>query len=319
MLSTSCPDIAFLKPPNSHYSRKAMKNILITGGSGLIGKAITSYLKKNNYEVAWLSRKPKKQKQKSFAWDVHKQTLDQKALDWCDGIIHLAGAGVADKRWSEKRKKEILESRTLSTRLLYENLQKLEKRPEVFISASAIGYYGMDTGRELIKEESPEGDGFLAEVVTKWEAELARLNTLGMRTVLLRTGIVLDKKGGALAEMLKPPVAAPLGRGSQYMSWIHLDDLAELYCYALSHPIKGTYNAVAPHPVTNKQLTQLAAKEKGRPFLPLPVPGFLLRMVLGEMAQMVTGGSKVSSRKIEKEGFTFQFPYIKEALEDIYK
>ena len=296
-----------------------MKNILITGGSGLIGKAITSYLKKNNYEVAWLSRKPKKQKQKSFAWDVHKQTLDEKALDWCDGIIHLAGAGVADKRWSEKRKKEILESRTLSTRLLFENLQKLEKRPEVFISASAIGYYGMDTGRELIKEESPEGDGFLAEVVTKWEAELARLNTLGMRTVILRTGIVLDKKGGALAEMLKPPVAAPLGNGKQYMSWIHLDDLAAMYGYALTHPLTGIYNAVAPHPVSNYDLTKAAAEAKGKPFLPIPVPGFLLKIVLGEMAGMVTGGNKVSSQKVEMAGFIFKYPYIKEALEKIYK
>src|SRR5690606_19471074 len=141
--------------------------------------------------------------------------------------------------------------------------------------------------------ESLPGTDFLAEVVSEWESEVLKVQTLGIRSVLLRTGIVLDKKGGALAEMLKPPVAAPLGRGSQYMSWVHLDDLAELYCYALRHPLKGTYNAVAPHPVTNKQLTQLAAKEKGRPFLPLPVPGFLLRMVLGEMAQMVTGGSKV--------------------------
>jgi len=296
-----------------------MKKILISGGSGMIGRAVTSLLQKDGYEVAWLSRHPKKQKQKSFLWDIDKHTLDEEALPWCDAIIHLAGAGVADKRWTEKRKQQILESRIHSSRLLFEAIQKQAKRPQVFLSASAVGYYGFDTGGELIHEESPPGTDFLAEVVSEWESEVLKVQTLGIRSVLLRTGIVLDKKGGALAEMLKPPVAAPLGRGSQYMSWVHLDDLAELYCYALRHPLKGTYNAVAPHPVTNKQLTQLAAKEKGRPFLPLPVPGFLLRMVLGEMAQMVTGGSKVSSRKIEKEGFTFQFPYIKEALEDIYK
>src|SRR5690606_25994140 len=137
--------------------------------------------------------------------------------------------------------------------------------------------------------------------------------------ILLRTGTVLDKNGGALREMLKPPVAAPLGSGGQYMSWIHLQDLAALYNFALEHPLRGTYNAVAPHPVTNKQLTKLAAKEKGKPFLSLPVPGFLLKIVLGEMADMVIGGSKVSSKKIEKEGFTFRFPFVKEALEDIYK
>lgn len=296
-----------------------MKKILITGGSGMIGRAVTSLLQQKGYEVAWLSRKHKKQKQKSFFWDIDKDILDEEALSWCDGIIHLAGAGVADKRWTDKRKQQILESRIHSSRLLLEVIQKQAKQPEVFVSASAVGYYGFDTGGELIHEERPLGTDFLAEVVSKWEAEVLKIQTLGIRTVLLRTGIVLDQKGGALAEMLKPPVAAPLGTGRQYMSWIHLADLADLYHYALRHPLEGIYNAVAPHPVTNKQLTQLAAEEKGKPFLPLPVPAFLLKAVLGEMAQMVTGGSKISSQKIEKEGFTFQFPFIKEALKDIYK
>jgi uncharacterized protein (TIGR01777 family) len=296
-----------------------MKKILITGGSGMIGRAVTLLLQQKGYEVAWLSRHPKKQKQKSFSWDIDKHTLDKEALQWCDGIIHLAGAGVADKRWTDKRKQEILESRTQSSRLLFETIQRQDKRPEVFISASAVGYYGFNTGGELIHEEHPVGTDFLAEVVSKWEEEVLKIQALGVRTVLFRTGTVLDKKGGALPEMLKPPVAAPLGSGGQYMSWIHLQDLACLYEFALSHPLTGIYNAVAPHPVTNKQLTQLAAKEKGKPFLPLPVPGLVLKLVLGEMAQMVIGGSKISSEKIEKEGFTFRFPFIKEALEDIYK
>jgi len=296
-----------------------MKKILITGGSGLIGKAVTSYLQKNGYEVAWLSRSPKKKKQKSFRWDVQKETLDQEALVWCDGIIHLAGAGVADKRWTEKRKKEILDSRTQSTRLLFEGLQKLEKKPEVFVSASAVGYYGIDTAGELMKEESPVGSGFLAEVVSSWETEISPINTLGIRTVMLRTGIVLDRRGGALAEMLKPPVATPLGSGKQYMSWIHLEDMVALYAYALTHPLEGIYNAVAPHPVSNFDLTKAASKAKGKPFLPIPVPAFLLKMVLGEMADMVVGGNKVSSEKIEQTGFNFKYPYIKDALLDIYK
>lgn len=296
-----------------------MKKILITGGSGLIGKAVTSLLKQKGYEVAWLSRKPKKQKQKSFFWDIDTHTIDADAVPWCDGIIHLAGAGVADKRWTAKRKQQILESRTHSSRLLFETIQKQEKRPEVFISASAVGYYGFDTGGELIHEESALGADFLAEVVAQWEEEVLKIQALAVRTVLLRTGTVLDKKGGALPELLKPPIAAPLGSGGQYMSWIHIQDLAGLYNFALDHPLEGIYNAVAPHPVTNKQLTKLAAKEKSKPFLPLPVPGFLLKMVLGEMAHMVIGGSKVSSRKIEKEGFTFRFPFVTEALEDIYK
>lgn len=295
-----------------------MKKILITGGSGLIGRALTSHLRQHGYEVAWLSRKPKKE-QKVFLWDVDKSTLEEEALRWSDGIVHLAGAGVADKRWTDKRKQQILESRTQSSRLLFEAIQKLDRRPEVFVSASAVGYYGFDTGNELVDEESPQGADFLAEVVAKWEEEVLKIETLGVRTVLLRTGTVLDKNGGALREMLKPPVAAPLGSGRQYMSWIQIQDLAALYHFALSHPLTGIYNAVAPHPVTNKQLTSLAAKEKGKPFVPVPVPAFLLKMVLGEMADMVIGGGKVSSNKIEKEGFTFLFPFIKEALADIYR
>ena len=295
-----------------------MKKILITGGSGLIGRALTAHLQQQGNEVAWLSRKPKKE-QKVFLWDVDRGTLDEEALHWCEAIIHLAGAGVADKRWTDKRKAQILESRTQSSRLLFQSMQKLDRRPEVFVSASAVGYYGFDTGSELIDEESPKGTDFLAEVVARWEEEVLKIRTLGVRTVLLRTGTVLDKKGGALREMLKPPVAAPLGSGRQFMSWIHLQDLVALYQFALSHSLSGIYNAVAPHPVSNKQLTQLAAKEKGKPFVPVPVPAFLLKLVLGEMADMVIGGSKVSSNKIEREGFTFRFPFVKEALEDIYK
>ena len=296
-----------------------MKKILITGGSGLIGKALTAHLQQHGYEVAWLSRKPKKHKQESFFWDVEKFTIADEALLWCDAVIHLAGAGVADRRWTEKRKKQILESRTQSSRLLFEAIQKLDRRPKVFVSASAVGFYGFDTGTQTIHEESPRGNDFLSEVVVKWEEEVLSIQTLGVRTVLLRTGTVLDKDGGALREMLKPPVAAPLGSGKQYMSWIHLQDLVAMYHFALHHPLSGIYNAVAPHPVTNKQLTELAAKGKGKPFVPVPVPGFLLKAVLGEMAHMVIGGSKISSRKIENEGFNFEYPFVKEALKDIYK
>lgn len=284
----------------------------------MIGRALTSLLQQQGYEVAWLSRKPKK-KQKVFLWDVEKYTLEEEALRWSDGIVHLAGEGVADKRWTDKRKQQILESRTRSSQLLFEAIQKSDKRPEVFVSASAVGYYGFDTGSDLIYEESPQGADFLAQVVAKWEEEVLKVRSLGIRTVLFRTGIVLDKKGGALREMLKPPLAAPLGSGKQYMSWIHLQDLAAMYHYALNHPLTGIYNAVSPHPVTNRQLTELAAKEKKKPFVPVPVPGFLLNAVLGEMAHMVIGGSRVSSNKIAEEGFNFRFPYIKEALEDIYK
>lgn len=296
-----------------------MKNILISGGSGFIGKKLTLYLEKKGYQVAWLSRNPKGKDQRSFLWDVEKQSIDEQALAWCDGLIHLAGAGVADKRWTEDRKKEILESRTLSTRLLHDTIHKLDEKPAAFISASGVNYYGFDNGDQLLDEDSPPGNDFLAEVVVKWEEEVQKIQAMGIRTVIIRTGMVLGKKGGALPELMKPPVAAPLGTGKQYMSWIHVDDLAALYYHALTHEtLSGIYNGVAPHPVLNKTLTQLAAKEKGKPYIGIPVPKMILKVALGEMANMVTGGNKVSSAKLEQTGFKFRFPYIKDALKEIY-
>lgn len=295
-----------------------MKNILITGGSGLIGSKLTSLLERKGYKVAWLSRKPAKKKQKSFSWNLQENTIDEKALEWCDGVIHLAGAGVADKRWTDQRKKEILESRTLSARLLYDAILKMENKPKVFISASGVNYYGYDTGDHLIDEENEVGTDFLADVVKKWEEEALKFQTLGLRTVIMRTGLVLDKKQGALAELLKPPVAAPLGNGNQYMSWIHINDLTSLYAFALEKEISGIYNAVAPHPVINSSFTKLAAKAKGKPYVAIPVPAFMLKIVLGEMSNMVLGGIKVSSEKIQKTGFKFKFPFLQEALNDIF-
>jgi uncharacterized protein len=188
-----------------------MKNILITGGSGLLGKKITQLLERKGFEVAWLSRNPEKYKQKSFAWDVEKKFLDPEALNWSDGIIHLAGEGVADKRWTDSRKKAILESRTNSTALLLQAIDQSDKKPEVFVSASAVGFYGFNTGNNLVDEASPSGNDFLAQVVIAWEKQVEKMAVLGIRTVILRIGIVLDNQGGALVEMLKPPVAAPLG------------------------------------------------------------------------------------------------------------
>jgi uncharacterized protein (TIGR01777 family) len=297
-----------------------MNKILISGGSGMIGRKITLYLERSGYKVAWLSRKPKKKKQKSFGWNLKKQTIDKKALDWCDVIIHLAGAGIADKRWTDERKKEILESRTLSTNLLYQNIQEADQKPQAFISASGVNFYGYNTGPHPVDEQSPPGDDFLAETVIKWEDEVDNIKDLGIRTVILRTGPVLDRNDGALREMMKPPIVAPLGNGNQYMSWIHIDDLAEMYTYVLNHKeLSGIFNAVAPHPVPNRSLIKIAAKEIGKPFVGVPVPSFVLKVILGEMANMITGGINASSKKIQESGFGFKFPFIKEALEDIYK
>jgi uncharacterized protein len=294
-----------------------MKNILITGGSGLVGKAITQTLEKKGYQVAWLSRSS--QNKKSFLWDVEKQEIDQNAIEWSDAIIHLAGSGVAEKRWTSERKKDILKSRTESTQLLWKAIQKATKKPEAFISASAVGFYGFDTGETLKTEDAQPGNDFLAEVVVAWEMEVEKIEALGVRTAILRIGIVLDKIGGALSEILKPPVAAPLGSGNQWMSWVHIQDLAKLFVFALENPeMKGKFNAVAPNPVKNKKLTRDAAKAKGKAFLGIGVPEFVIKLILGEMAAMVLGGNRVSAEKTLETNFQFEFPSLDLALKDLF-
>ena len=294
-----------------------MKNIIISGGSGLVGQRITELLEKKGYEVAWLSRS--RQGRKSFLWDVEKQEIDQEAMEWADAIIHLAGAGVAEKRWTAERKKLIFESRTQSTQLLFSAIEKSVKKPSAFISASAVGYYGFNTGATLVDENNKSGSDFLAEVVIAWENEVKKMESLQLRTVLLRIGIVLDAEGGALGEMLKPPVAAPLGSGDQWMSWIHIEDLASMFVFALEKTtLQGVFNAVGPNPSTNQQLTKEAAMAKGKPYVGIGVPGFALKLVLGEMAAMVLGGNRVSSKKIEKAGFEFEFPELRGALRNIF-
>ncbi|WP_373396256.1 TIGR01777 family oxidoreductase [Algoriphagus halophilus] len=240
-------------------------------------------------------------------------------MEWADAIIHLAGAGVADKRWTEERKKLILESRTKSTQLIYKAVAAATNQPDTLISASAVGVYGFNTYTDLIEESSPEGNDFLANVVKAWEAEVKKIESLHLRTVILRIGIVLDEHGGALGEMLKPAVAAPLGNGDQWMSWIHIEDLAKMFVFALEKTtLQGVFNAVSPNPATNFRLTQEAARAKGKPFIGIGVPAFLLRLILGEMAEMVLGGNRVSSSKIQKSGFEYEFPILIPALKDIF-
>jgi uncharacterized protein (TIGR01777 family) len=282
-----------------------------------VGKQLTSLLESKGYAVAWLSRKP--QQRTYFLWDVDKQELDPQALEWADAVVHLAGEGVAEKRWTAARKQAILRSRTESTALLHTAIEQATQKPSTFISASAVGFYGFDTGAALVDESSPSGKDFLAEVVLAWEKEVKKIESLPLRCVILRIGIVLDAEGGALAEMLKPPMAAPLGSGAQWMSWIHVEDLVRLFVFALEKTtLQGIYNAVGPHPATNQQLTKEAAVAKGKPYVGIGVPGFALKLVLGEMAAMVLGGNRVSSQKIQKAGFEFEFPELKQALKAIF-
>lgn len=296
-----------------------MQNILITGGSGLVGTSITKTLEAEGKKVAWLSRSPKKYAQKAFYWNPKKGELDEKAIDWADAIIHLAGAGVAEKKWTDQRKKVILNSRLESSNLLYEALKKSQNKPKAMVCSSAVGFYGFDTGEKLVFEGDPAGNDFLAGVVKEWEHATEKFQDLEIRTVIFRIGIVLAKEGGALKEMLKPPVAAPLGSGQQYLSWIFIEDLSAMFAFALeNHGLSGIYNAVGPVPVTNKILTKRAAEYKGKPFINIGVPSFALKLGLGEMANMILGGNRVSNEKIEGTGFKFQYGDLNLALKKIF-
>lgn len=301
------------------WGQLIMQNILITGGSGLIGTSITKTLEKEGKNVAWFSRNPKKYSQKAFHWDPKEGKLDDKAIAWADAIIHLAGAGVADKRWTEQRKKVILKSRLDSSNLLYKALKKAKNKPKAIVCSSAVGFYGFDTGNKLVFEGDPAGDDFLADVVKQWEGATENFQELEIRTVIFRIGIVLAKEGGALKEMLKPPVAAPLGSGEQYLSWIFIEDLSRMFVFALeNHGVSGIYNAVGPVPVTNRILTKRAAQYKGKPFVNIGVPSFALKLGLGEMANMILGGNRVSNEKIEGTGFKFQYGDLNLALKKIF-
>jgi uncharacterized protein (TIGR01777 family) len=299
------------------------ENVLITGGTGLIGQHLANLLRQQGYTVSLLSREKRPQPQaKVYQWDA-RQRLDPEALAGADHIVHLAGAGVADERWTPARKRLILESRTLSTRLLAQQLAQVPHRVRTFVGASAVGLYGLDTGDRWVDESSPAGSDFLAQVVRDWEAETDQVATLGIRTVKVRIGIVLSPRGGALEKMAQPIrlfTGAPLGSGRQWMSWIHLADLGRLLLAAIQNPaMQGAYNGVGPHPATNEAMTRAIAAQLHRPVLPVNVPQFALELLLGQMAAIVTGGNRVSAQKVLQTGFAFQFPDLAGALGDLLK
>jgi len=298
-----------------------VSNILITGASGLIGTRLTEMLLQKGHVLSHLGRTKKNDgKIKSFAWNVDQYKMEKEALQGIDVIVHLAGAGVADKRWTAERKHEILESRTRSTQLLFDTLKNTSHQVTTVVSASAIGYYGFNSNEDRI-ETSQAGTDFLAKVTQQWEEEVSRIETLGIRVVKIRIGIVLSAKGGALKEMMTPIkffVGSPLGSGNQYLSWIHIDDLCAMFCKAIEDTsMSGVYNGVGPHPVTNRALTRAISKVLNRPLILPCVPDFLLKIILGEMAEIVLNGSKVSSSKIQQTGFSFQFENLDQALRQL--
>lgn len=297
------------------------KNILITGGSGMIGRRLTALLRKAGYVVSHLGRSRKTQDVRTFLWDPGRKEIEPGALENVDIIIHLAGAGVADKRWDASRKKEILLSRTQSSSFLQEILSNEPHHVNAFISASGISYYGLKANVAPRVEADAPGKDFMAEVTAAWEYEVDKIGNAGLRVVKMRTGVVLSRAGGALEKLAMPVkffAGAPLGSGKQVVNWIHLDDLCRLYMKAIEDPsMTGPYNAVTPHPVTNRMLTEEIARALKKPLWLPPVPGFIVRLIAGEVAKVVLEGGPISSGKIEKAGFEFQFPAIREALEDL--
>lgn len=331
-----------------------MATIMITGGTGTVGKRLTDLLLEKGYAVIIVGRGrsanesstgkpstssggPAQTKLRYAQWNIAAQTIDEMAIQQADYIVHLAGAGVADKRWSEARKKEIANSRIDSCGLIVKALSSIPNKVKGVISASAIGWYGPDNqdgieGGEttavshaigFTEAANPYPD-FLGDTCKAWEECIAPVKAFGKRLVILRTGIVLSNEGGALVEFKKPllfKTAAILGSGNQMISWIHVDDLCNQYIYAIENEqMNGVYNSVAPTPVSNKTLTiELAKKICGSFYIPFYVPAFVLKLVLGEMSIEVLKSATVSSHKMEAAGFQFQYPTINDALTELTK
>jgi len=301
-----------------------MATILVTGGTGLVGTALTMQLTAMGHDCIVLSRRPGPAKHgiRYAAWNPDAGTMDEASLQEADYIIHLAGAGVADQRWSADRKKEILDSRVRSGELLTQKLTTVSNKVKALISASAIGWYGADPeipNPRPFTEDDPSDKAFLGDTCRQWEASLNGLSATNIRVVKLRIGIVLSRKGGALKEFLKPlrfGIAAVLGSGKQIVSWIHMDDLVNMFVFAINNEhTRGVYNATAPQPVSNRELTMALAKAKKGFYIPMPVPAFVLKIMMGEMSIEVLKSATVSSRKIQEAGFTFRYPDIRDAME----
>ncbi len=299
------------------------QTILITGGTGTIGRRLTELLQQQNYQIAYLSRNSKPVSGVTvYEWDIQAGKIDPQAIQTADHIIHLAGAGIADERWTDARKDEILTSRTQSTDLLTKALAEQPHHVKSFIGSSAIGYYGGDTGDRPLTESSAGGSDFLAQVTRAWERSVDQVAALGIRTVKLRTGVVLTMAGGALPKLAQPVrlgAGAPIGSGQQYISWIHIDDLCRLYIESIQHETwAGVYNAVGPTPATNEGLTRAIAHTLNRPMLLPNIPNFVIKLMFGELAVTVTGGNYVLNKRIAEEtDFQYHFGELDAALRNL--
>ena len=304
-----------------------MQTILITGGTGMVGQSLTNLLLAKGYRVIVLTRQQKQSSRTHFSfaqWDLKKGWVDPAALAAADYIIHLAGEGVADKRWTTARKKAILDSRVESSALLVKALKANPNKVKAIVAASAIGWYGPDNEKSSASgfvETDPVDHSFLGDTCRQWEESMHPVKAMGIRLVTIRIGIVFNKMGGALAEFIKPAklgAAAILGDGKQIVSWIHQQDLNRLMLFALEQEqVEGVYNAVAPDPVNNAKLTKAIAGRFHSWAIPFHVPSFILKIMLGEMSVEVLKSAKVNASKIIAAGFSFDYASMDEALDDL--
>lgn len=296
--------------------------ILITGAGGLIARELAKRLEKD-YTVRFLTRKKKQSNE--FEWNIKEKIIDDTAFEGVSHIIHLAGANISEKRWTDERKKELISSRVDSADLILKTLQEKKIRLKSFISASGINYYGTKTTDTIFTENNQPGNDFLSEVVILWEraADQFKDQNLAERVVKVRTAVVLSEKDGALKKMLptiKMGIGSPLGSGKQYMPWIHIEDICAIYEFALKNKtMDGAFNAVSPQHTTNENLTKKIAEVLKKPLFMPNIPGFVLKLIFGELADALLEGSRASAEKIQNAGFQFKFPDLKKALEHLLK
>ncbi len=296
------------------------QNVLLTGGSGFIGKHLTDVLLEAGFTVSILSRSAKENSSAItyYQWNLNKNYIDETAVLNADYIIHLAGEGIVEKRWTEKRKRAILESRVKPIDLILSVLEKHNKKLDAFISASGVGIYGAITSHKICTENTPPAADFLGSTCQKWESAADKIGALGIRTVKIRTGIVFGKDEGFLKKLIpsfKSGFGAVLGTGKQYLPWIHIDDLCRIYLKAIEdEKLEGPYNACITDNTTNSRFSKTFAKLFDYSIWLPKIPPFLLKVILGEMSEAVLTGQRVSSEKIQKTGFEFQFTDLEKTL-----
>ncbi len=292
-------------------------NILLTGGSGLIGSELTKILIENGHQVRILTRE-KQIEHPFYHWD--KDTIDEKVFENLDGIIHLAGSLIA-KRWTNSYKKEIFSSRVDTANLLFEYVKKLNIDLKFFISASGTAYYGQITSNKIFKESDEPNIDFLGKVCVAWENAAYQFEKIGARVVCLRTSLVLSKNGEGFKLLKKPiqlGVGANLGDGKQWMPWIHITDLIQMYAEAVDNDkIKGSYNASSPQYINHSEFNHTLARKMNKPFFIPNIPAFVMKLTLGEMSSLVLNGSRIDATKIQETGFKFQYPTLEKALEEL--